>query len=461
MRASCSRIRARTTTGTLLVLIFAGLVMSLAGIFLSLPSGAAADGKERQVHQSADGSRLISESSGVVEARDGQRLRLVLDLGNVIIKTGNSGRIDYKVRLEVNSAENDAQRLLRNFVVNTRETPEGVYFRGQTFGHQSSGRLWVTVELNIPKNYSVDVVTGGGNIEAEDINGRASLVTSGGTIVAANVGGSAHLETAGGHLTVKNVAGDLTAISGGGHVTTGAVSGSATLHTNGGHIRAESIHGPAHLSTGGGNIFVEHSGSELIADTVGGQIEVGETAGLVKAKNGGGGIRVVRVSGPTNLETVGGSIYLTQVDSAVEASTSTGAITAWFVTPAKRPSQCEFHSGAGDIVVYIPRQLPVTIDAQVQSGDEHQVFFDPAFVTTFEHGDPSGGGSVRAEGSLNGGGELIRLRTAGGNIHVILSDTAKQLQLYKQQMEQLQQKLASQLRLFQDSRQLQNLPQQH
>jgi DUF4097 and DUF4098 domain-containing protein YvlB len=460
MRAPGSLLRRWSTPTAFLVLIFAGLLLSLTAILLPVTPGVAADGKEKQVHQSADGSRLISESNGLVETRDGQRLRVVLDLGNVIIKTGNSGKIDYRVRLEVNSAEKDAQRLLRDFVVNTRETSDGVYFRGQTFGHQSSGRLWVTVELNIPKNYSVDVVTGGGNIEAEDINGRTSLVTAGGTIVAGNIYGSAHLETAGGHLTLKNVTGDLSAISGGGHITTGAVSGSATLHTNGGHIRAESIHGPAHLSTGGGNIFVEHSGSELFADTVGGQIEVGETSGLVKAKNGGGGIRVVRVSGPTNLETVGGSIYLTQVDSAVEASTSTGAITAWFVTPVKSPSQCEFHSGAGDIVVYIPRQLPVTIEAQVQSGDEHQVSFDPAFVTTFQRDNSSGGGPVRAEGSLNGGGELIRLRTVGGNIHVVLSDTAKQLQLYKQQMDQLQQKLALQLRLFQDSRQLQNLPQQ-
>ena len=184
---------------------------------------------------------------------------------------------------------------------------------------------------------------------------------------------------------------------------------------------------------------------------------MGETAGLVKAKNGGGGIRVVRVSGPTNLETSGGSIYLTQVDSAVKASTSTGAITAWFVAPVKPPSRCEFQSGDGDIVVYIPRQLPVTIDAQVQSGDEHRLSFDPAFATTFHH-DDSSGGAVRAEGSLNGGGEVIRLRTTGGNIRVIMSDTAKQLQLYKQQMQQLQQKLASQLRMLQESRQAEESP---
>ncbi len=458
MRCYRSVVRRKRRTGALAASGLARLVAILIAICVSLPACAAADGTAKRVPESSDGSRLTSELNGSLPARDGQRLRLLTDLGNVVIKTGSSGKIDYKVRLEVNSAEKGAQRLLRDFSVVAHETPDGVYFRGQSFGRHSSGRLWVTIELNIPKSYSVDITTGGGNIESADINGRASLVTAGGTIIAGNIGGSAHLETTGGHVTVKNVAGDLTAISGGGHITTGSVSGSGNLHTNGGHIRSESIQGPAHVSTGGGNISVDHSGSELIAETIGGQIEVGETAGLVKAKNGGGGIRVVRVSGPTNLETSGGSIYLTQVDSAVKASTGTGAITAWFVAPVKPPSQCEFQSGDGDIVVYIPRQLPVTIDAQVQSGDEHHLSFDPAFATTFHHDDSAGGGAVRAEGSLNGGGEVIRLRTAGGNIRVIMSDTARQLQLYKQQMQQLQQKLASQLRMLQESRQAQESP---
>jgi DUF4097 and DUF4098 domain-containing protein YvlB len=442
-----------TTSRVRLLSLFLALLLAVG---VTWPVLVAANGGGKHEPQANEGTRLVSVGSGSLVAHDGQRLRVALDLGNVIVRTSNTGKIDYKVHLEVNSAERDAQRLLHNFVITANNTPEGAYFRGQTFGRQTSGRLWVTVELNIPKNYAVDVVTGGGNIQTEDLNGRVSLVTTGGTIVAGNIRGAAHLETAGGHLTVKNVTGDLTAISGGGHITTGSISGKATLHTNGGHIRAESIGGLAHLSTGGGNISVEHSGSELVAETVGGQIEVGETAGLVKAKNGGGGIRVVRVSGPTNLETAGGSIYLTQVDSAVKASTSAGGITAWFVTPPKTPNQCELQSGDGDIVVYIPRQLPVTIEAQVQSGDEHRVFFDPAFTTKFEKAEVTGNPSVRAQGLLNGGGEVIRLRTAGGNIKVVLSDTSKQLQIYRQQMDQMEKNLATQLHLVPASGQTQN-----
>jgi hypothetical protein len=109
-------------------------------------------------------------------------------------------------------------------------------------------------------------------------------------------------------------------------------------------------------------------------------------------------------------------------------------------------------SAEGDIVVYIPRQLPITIDAQVESGDEHHVISDPAFPLKISH-DAAANGSewVRAEGEFNGGGEVVHLRTVAGNIRLIMSDANKQVMLYKQQMEQLQQQLAFQLRQLQQS----------
>jgi hypothetical protein len=207
-------------------------------------------------------------------------------------------------------------------------------------------------------------------------------------------------------------------------------------------------------------VTVEHSGSALTAETTGGQIEVGESTGLVRAKTGGGGIRVVRVSGPTDLQTVGGSIYLTQVDSPVKASTGAGAITAWFVAPVKSPSQCELQSNDGDIVVYLPRQLPVTIDAQVQSGDEHRVIVDPALQLKMsdDGSSDSGADMVRTEGSLNGGGEVLHLRTVAGNIRLVASDANKQVQLYKQQMEQMQEKIRLQLQQLERAQAHENVP---
>jgi hypothetical protein len=147
----------------------------------------------------------------------------------------------------------------------------------------------------------------------------------------------------------------------------------------------------------------------------------------------------VHMLGPSNLETGGGSIFLTQVDGTVKASTGTGAITAWFVAPPKTGTKCEFESGEGDIIVYIPRELAVTIDAQIQSDDRHQFFVDPAFrlLITRDPG-PNGSEMLHAVGSLNGGGELVHLRTVSGNIRLIASDKAKQVEIYKHQMKQMQ-----------------------
>lgn len=424
--------------------LLAGLLV--AGAFI--PAAAAATGDAQPEHAYHSGPRVTSQLTGSVATHDGGRLRLITDLGNVVIHTRDTDRVSYSVYLEADASQKGAKELLKQFAISGREAADGVVLRGQTLGRECSGRLWVTIQVTIPKNYAVDVNTGGGNIETGDINGRASLSTTGGNITAGNIGGPARLYSeSGGHIMVKNVAGELTAITGGGHITTGSIAGNANLHTNGGHIRVASVEGIAHLETGGGNVTLQHAGTELVAETTGGQIEVGEAAGLVRAKTGGGGIRVVRLSGPTNLQTTGGSIYLTQVDSAVRASAAAGGITAWFVAPPKGSGGCELASNDGDIVVYLPRHLPVTIDARVQLGDDHRVIVDPAFPLKVSYDDSSGGSrSVRAEGALNGGGEVIRLRTVAGNIRLVLADSGKQMQLYKEQMMQLQQQLDFQLR---------------
>lgn len=393
------------------------------------------------------GPHLASDLTGSVPTRPGERIRLSTELGSIVIHTQNADKVDYKIHLETDASQKDAQELLKSFVISSRETSDGLLLKAASSGRRSSGRLWVTLELDIPKNVGLDASTGGGNIDASEIAGRVSLSTAGGNITAGNIGGPARLETGGGNISAKSVGGELIADTGGGHITIGPVQGNATLHTSGGHIRVTSIQGTAHLDTGGGNIMVEHSGSELTAETDGGEIEVGEAAGLVRAKTGGGGIRVVRVVGPTNLETSGGSIYLTQVDSPVKASTSAGGITAWFVSPPRSSGMCDLQSHAGDIVVHMPRDLAVNIDAEVQLGDEHRVIVDPAFPLKVSYDDSSKGAhTVHAEGSLNGGGPLVRLRTVDGNIRFVLSDVGKQMEIYKQQMEQLQQQLQSQLR---------------
>jgi len=387
---------------------------------------------------SDSGSRLTQDLTGSVPTHDGERVRLSTELGSIVVHAHDADKIDYRIHLETDGSEKGAEQLLKSFTVSVSQKQDGVALNAEAPGRRWTGRLWATLELTVPKNVNLEVSTGGGNIDASEIQGHVKLSTAGGNITAGDIGGPARLETGGGNIVARSVAGELYANTGGGHIVIGSIAGNASLHTSGGHIRVASIQGTAHLETGGGNITLGHSGADLTASTDGGEIQVGEAAGLVRAKTSGGGIRVVRMFGPTDLETGGGSIYLTQVDSPVKASTSSGGITAWFVAPPKSAGTCDLQSSDGDIIVHLPRELPITIDAQVEKGDEHRVIVDPAFSLKVSRDETSKEHSVHAEGMLNGGGELLRLRTAQGNIRFVLSDVDKQMELYKQQMAQLQ-----------------------
>ena len=431
--------------GALLLPGLAVASLVLLGALLFLPKIISAGGRtaSQPQGQAASVGRPILDFSGTVAARDGGRLRFKTDLGSVVIHTHDTPSVDYRVHLEAEPSTKNAARLLRNFALQAQPTDDGVMIRGTTNAPALAGRLWVTIEIDVPRNYSLDLTTAVGNITTDDLGGRQMLLTQGGNITTGNINGSARLTAvAGGHITVKNVTGELIADTGGGHITTGTIGGDATLHTHGGHIRSDSIGGIAHLSTDGGNIALEHAGADLIAETAGGQIQIGEAAGLIRAKTDGGGIRVVRSSGPANLTAADGSIYLTKADAAVKASSATGGITAWIMSPSKDSGDCELESTNGDIVVHLSRKVPVTIDAQVQMGQSHGFEIDPLLPIAVRY-DESGRGErvAHASGVLNGGGEVIRVRNVSGNVHFVLSEVDEQMSMYRQQMEGLQKQL--------------------
>jgi len=389
--------------------------------------------------------RVAANKSGEFSTSPGRLLRVIADQGDIHIFTGNAAAVSYHVHLETSAGDQDAQRILRAYSLSARRNPNGVELISQSprlgWGHH----LWVTLDVTVPREYNLHLSTSGGNIQIADVQGRVKATTGGGNISAGQISGLTSLITDGGHILVKNVNGDLTARTGGGDITVGDVSGSAILHTSGGHIRVASIDGSGRLETGGGNISLEHAGAGLVANTGGGEIEVGEASGLIRARTGGGGIRVVRSLGPTELDTGAGSVYLMQVQSAVNASTGAGGITAWFGPNAKLTSACRLAAAEGDINVYLPRKLAVTVDAQVQLGGGHRVIVDPAFPLKVTYGErDEGNGAVRAEGALNGGGAALVLRTVSGNIRVMLNDAAherQEMDMLRMQMEKMQRQL--------------------
>jgi TonB family protein len=429
----------------------------------------------------------FDQRTGQLETQDGLTLRLSADLGSVRIITleaGASPTVRYTVRIETDARAPQSQALLDKYVLRAKATDAGVEIEGalppQAARAAASGaQFWVQFEIAVPAGYSLDVKTEAGDIETQDIGGTATLITQGGNIRTGRIDvgglqnvaqhmhvhmhahqanansdignsnqGSSKLRTEGGHIQVLDVAGNLNVFTGGGHINVGNVTGDAALRSGGGHIRAGTIGGRADLDTDGGNITVGHAGSFVNVRTGGGQIDFGEVRGSVRAQTGGGGIRIMYVAGPMEVESSGGSICLTRVAGAVQAATADGSITAW-INPSSGPDSSggdggsnslpgsasahpatvqlagasQLASGNGDIVVFLPRNLAVNIDALVAKGGEHRIEADPALHLNFQTSESSGAGPVHAIGVLNGGGIPLKLRTSAGKIRLQFLDS--------------------------------------
>ncbi len=396
--------------------------VSILSVAAALLLGASATVAQRA--QAGASGRLTDVRTGAVPAREGQRLRLVTDIGGIRVVTSgtSSNQVSYTVRVETDSRLPDARALMQQFRVNEASTPEGVLIRGSApWKKEFRGRLWVTFEVQVPRRFDVEAETGAGNNELQEIDGRAALVSLGGNITVHRATGMVKINTSGGHVKVGDVGGDLTAVTGGGHVEAGKVYGGAYLRSEGGHVKVLSVEKWAELRTVGGNIYLQRTGGKVLVESGGGQINLGEVAGAVQAKTAGGGIQIARVSGPTNIETAGGSIYLKQVLNTVNANTGSGQITAWFVNTGSKEQlgASQLVCGEGDIVVYLPREIALSIEATIEAASEHQIIAPQFELHKTWVRTPGGPRVLQATGVLNGGGKLLKLRTVAGNIKLV------------------------------------------
>ena len=416
--------------------------------------------------------RASVDRSGELVVANGMTLHVTADLGNVRIQTVPPGAppvFRYTVHIETDAPNPAGQRLLDHYSLTTRETIDSVFLFGTLpdlnrlmASHHISNRnaqFYVQIVVTVPASFNLEVSTGAGDIETSDINGHVVLLTQGGNITAGSIGLAgplgirgdrpmAKIETQGGHITLKDIAGDLDAYTAGGHIVAGDIDGNAKLRTGGGHIRAARIKGTARLDTEGGNITIGEAGSYVGVRTAGGQIDFGEVHGSVHAETGGGGIRVMYVSGPMEVATTGGSICLTRVANRVRAETGEGTITAWInpenleKTPLVRLSGPSLlASRTGDIVVFLPRNIAMTIDATVEHGGPTRIQTDPSLPLNLQS---QADASVRAVASLNGGGALLKLHTTGGKILLQYLDAqaAYRQSLQEEQKQRLAEKLS-------------------
>ena len=179
----------------------------------------------------------------------------------------------------------------------------------------------------------------------------------------------------------------------------------------------------ADLKTSGGSVSVGDLDGHVISKTSGGNLSFGQITGSVEGKTSGGSINLDGCLGPVDVSTSGGSIHLGQVEGDVDAHTSGGSISVEEVlgsvqattsggsisaTISKQPlHDCTFKTSGGSIHVSLAENIKVNVDAKTSGGH-----VQTDFPITVE-GKLSG---HSLNGSINGGGALLLLRTSGGNI---------------------------------------------
>jgi DUF4097 and DUF4098 domain-containing protein YvlB len=354
-------------------------------------------------------------------AREGGKLILRADMGSVEITPGPGNQLQGRVVLRVyTGSEEKARRVFDAYHLSARSIEGGgVYVSGELSGRRTHDHsLGAEFAIKLPARFNLDVETQGGDIGLEGpLQGEARLTTAGGDIHATDISGPIRVETAGGGISLGNLGARAEVRTAGGSIHVGNVRGDATIETSGGEIQVGQVDGTLRAETAGGDVAIAGASGQVMAQTAGGQIEVGPTGGGVRAETAGGSIRLLGARGRVVAETAGGSIDLLQVGAGVRANTSAGRILAEFDASAKSFAASQLETSMGDVYVYLPVNLPLTIDAAIDAAAGHHIFTDFPLNILGDKQDFSER-TIRGQGTLNGGGAVLRIRTVAGNIEI-------------------------------------------
>lgn len=343
-------------------------------------------------------------------------LHIKVEIGTVRVQGGSQG-ISYVIRNKsYEGSEDRARKQFESYKINAYIKGDTAWLTGEwESGHPHKFSSDVTV--TVPRDMDlVKIETEGGEIVTTGIAGRVEAESGGGTIHLDDIGGSISAETGGGAIDVGNVGGELTVRTGGGSIHIGSAKGKVVAESGAGNVVLVSGAQGASLQTGGGSIHVDKCTGEVKAETGGGSIDLGEVGGGVSMETGGGSLKLTSATGLVKAETGGGSIELFGVPAA-HVETGAGTITAKFIG-SSTASDSQLETGAGDITVFLAPNMHVTLRASIEAASGHRITSDfPDFKISSEGGqwEPK---LISAEGSLNGGGPVLKIRTTMGNIYI-------------------------------------------
>jgi len=368
----------------------------------------------QQTRVFGDGGNWTQEIAGSLAAV--KNLRVKVDVGSVRVDGGSQQGINYTVRNHSYSgSEEKARRDFDAYKISAYVRGDTAWIVGDWQGgrmHKFSGDFTIKVPREMEE---VKIETEGGSVSTTGIAGRVNAESGGGSIKFDDIGGQIEAETGGGSIDVGNVSSDVSLHTGGGSIKVNSAKGKITAESGGGSVMVMSCAQEAELETGGGNIQVEHCAGRVKATTGGGSIDLGDIGGSAEISTGGGSIRLASAKGLVRAETGGGSIELMGVPSA-RAETGAGGIEVKFVGAGGERNDSLLETSAGDITVYLAPNVNLNIRAAIEAANGHTISSEFPEIRVTTEGADYGPKTVTAEGSLNGGGPVLKVRTTTGDI---------------------------------------------
>ena len=362
-----------------------------ATFILAASLAAMAQSTAPRVYRS--GSEWVEETTGTMTA--GKVVRVKTTAGSIKVQGGEQNNVTYTIRKRVRARSEDAaHREFALLKLSSAASGEGVLLRVD--GGKSRGSA--DFDLHVPSRTLV-----------------LRLDTDGGTVSAANIAGQVEVNTGGGAIQVDQIGGIVVVKTGGGDIEVGKTSSDVQIETGGGNIRVVAAGGNVRASSGGGDLNIG-SGKVMLLDTGGGSIKVGKCTGQIKASTGGGNLDLIEIGGMATIESGGGAIHIGPIHGGVRAETGAGTIVADLTGEKNSFTNSHLETSVGDIIVYLPDDLAVTINASVEAGRGKSITSEISGLTFSRSGKDYGPIEVYARGSLNGGGPLLHVHTVSGNI---------------------------------------------
>ena len=371
-------------------------------------------GMTQETRVAREGGAWSQEITGSLAAV--KNLRVKVDVGSVNVRGGQQQGINYAIHTRsYTSSEQDARRQFDSYKISA-------YVRGDT--------AWIVADwqggrprkfsgeftVNVPRDMEgVKVETAGGSIDAASLSGWVDAQSGGGSIHVDDIGGIVSAETGGGSIDAGTIGGDLSLHTGGGSIEVRKAKGKVVAETGGGSVEIQSGMQGATIETGGGSIEVRQCNGKVKVSTGGGSIDLGDIGGPVDMDTGGGSIHLTSAKGHVRAQTGGGGIELYGVPSA-RAETGAGGITVKLVNAGGERNDSLLETSAGDITVYMANDVGITVRASVDLGNGHRITSDFPDIHVRSEGGGYGPKTLTAEGSLNGGGPVLKVRTTTGDI---------------------------------------------